>query len=224
MSETPPQQSAGELRRALGPAVDHLSFLDLLYAVPVGDLAMRVSNADLARVPSADWSALAVILATIVLSWVGLHKNRAAMADEDNPRQPIGLIPFWNLLFVQFLIEVIIIGMYFAMGLFLKLPTASDSAGLPAEGWLTGLLFLIFVLYLAWDLIDTHLAKNPIWHETAWNGALVTMKFLAAAGIIFLVVAAVNPRAAVVVILVNSVLVILLYAYRVAQDRCGNTP
>jgi hypothetical protein len=222
--EAPPQPSRGERRPAEGPAVDQLSFLDLLYAVPVGDLAMRVSSANLVQVSSADWSALAVILATIVLSWVGLHKNRAAMAYETHPRRPIGLIRFWNPRFAQFLIEVIIVGMYFAMGLLLKLPAAGDSAaGPPAEDWLTGLLFFIFVLYLAWDLIDTRLARLTPWRKPAWDGALVTMKSLVPAGIIFLAVLATEPRNATAVILLNALLVILLYAYRVAQDRWGNT-
>jgi hypothetical protein len=57
------------------PAVDQLSFIDLLYAVPIGDLAMRVSGAQLDRVSAADWSAVAVVLAVIVLSWVGVQRT-----------------------------------------------------------------------------------------------------------------------------------------------------
>jgi hypothetical protein len=84
-------------------SVDQLSFLDLLYAVPVADLAIRVSGATLSQVSSATWSALAVILAVITLSWIGLHKNRAAMA-ADNSRSFIGKIDFLSLRFIQFLI------------------------------------------------------------------------------------------------------------------------
>jgi hypothetical protein len=147
--------SGQEQRNGNGPAVDQLSFLDLLYAVPVGDLAMRVSGANLAQVSAADWSALAVIFATIVFSWVGLHKDRAAMMDETHGRGPIGKMPFWGPQFIQFLVQVIIIGMYFAMGLFLRLPQDGDHlAPPPAEGWLTGLLVAIFLLYLAWDRLD----------------------------------------------------------------------
>ena len=81
VSAVPQQESRRKRRRVSGPAIDQLSFLDLLYAVPVGDLATRVSTATPAQVSSADWSALAVIMATIVFSWIGLHKDRAARLD-----------------------------------------------------------------------------------------------------------------------------------------------
>ncbi len=225
--EAPPpqQQSHREGRYAKGPAVDQLSFLDLLYAVPVGDLAMRVSGAELSRVSSADWSALAMIMATIVLSWIGLHKNRAAMADESDPRRPIGLIPFWSLRLVQFLIEIFIIGIYFAMGLFLKLPTESDhTVGTPAEDWLTGFLLVIFLLYLAWDWADVRLATSRKWRETASDGRIVTAKSLVPMGVIFLVALFTRPRTVAPVVALNILLVILLYSFRFAQDRWGNTP
>jgi hypothetical protein len=48
VSGVPQQESRREQQHAEEPAVDQLSFLDLLYAVPVGDLAMRVSSAGLA--------------------------------------------------------------------------------------------------------------------------------------------------------------------------------
>jgi hypothetical protein len=220
VSEVPPLQESGRERRAAeGPAVDQLNFLDLLYAVPVGDLAMRVSGAKLAQVSSADWWVLAVILATIAFSWIGVHKDRAAQADESHQRGPIGKMPFLGLQFVQFLVQIIIVGTYFAMGLFLKLPTQSDpTVRPPAEGWLTGFLLLIFGLYLLWDLIDIRLAGSSLWRKPALDGTLVTASFLILAGIIFVVVLFACPPA----ILSNAILLIFLYAYRVAQDRWGN--
>jgi hypothetical protein len=223
VSGVPQQESRREQQHAEVPAVDTLSFLDLLYAVPVGDLAMRVSSAELARVSPADWSALAVILATIVLSWVGLHKDRAAMADENHGRGPIGQMSFLGPQFVQFLVEIIIVGTYFAMGLLLKFPGGNDLAvGPPAEGWLTGLLLLIFALYLVWDLIDIHLARSPAWRETAQHGAFVTAVSSALAGILFIVVLSTRPRTTIWIVSLNAALVIFLYVYRVAQDRWGN--
>jgi hypothetical protein len=226
MSDAPPlQHSQREHRQAEGPAVDQLGFLDLLYAIPLGDLAMRVSGAELDQVSLAAWSALTVIVATIVLSWIGLHKNRAELTDENKLRHlPAGQIPFWSLRFVQFLIEIVIIGMYFAMGLFLKLPTANQSpVGPPAEDWLTGLLLLIFGLYLVWDCLDKRLAKtDPQWRETASRGLIVTLISLAPLVAIYVAAVATRPRSAVPVIAINIFLVIFLYSYRYAQDRCGN--
>jgi hypothetical protein len=61
-----PQSGQGD-EPAPGPAIDQLDFLDLLYAVPIGDLAMRVSGAQLNRISASDWSALALIMAVIAL-------------------------------------------------------------------------------------------------------------------------------------------------------------
>jgi hypothetical protein len=220
VSEVPHQESGEEDLQAGEPAVDQLSFLDLLYAVPVGDLAMRVSGAKLAQVSAADWSMLAVILATIVLSWIGLHKDRKAMIDETHGRGPIGQMPFLGPQFVQFGIEIVIVGVYFTMGLFLKLPMSSEPS---AEEWLTGLLFGIFVLYLLWDLMDIRLAGSVPWRELAKAGAWVTGGFSAAAGIIFGLVLIRHPRTAISVVALNAMLVIFLYVYRVVQDKRGNT-
>jgi len=223
VSAVPQQESRRKRRRVSGPAIDQLSFLDLLYAVPVGDLATRVSTATPAQVSSADWSALAVIMATIVFSWIGLHKDRAARLDKSHRRGPIGDTKFWSLEFVQFLIEIVIVGVYFSMGLYLNLPAENKKATeLPAEDWLTGLLLLIFILYLAWDLIDTRLARSGPWREPAWDGAVVTMKSLIPAAAIFIIVLITKPQTPVPVIILNAWLVILLYAYRFAQDTWGN--
>lgn len=222
-------------REHAGPAtlaVDQLSFLDLLYAVPVADLAMRISGADLHRVPLSDWSALAVILAVIVLSWIGLHKNRAAMA-RTIKRAPIGEIDFWSLRFIQFLIEVIIIGLYFAMGLELKLPTQQEPhvAAAPEE-WITWIIVLVFAAYLVWDLFDIWQAhkdvhngcpKDPTWCSQAKAGSLVTLVFLIIFAACWAIVRATNPRTHWTVAAVNVGLLVLLWVYRVVQDNCGNT-
>jgi hypothetical protein len=216
------EQSGQKRQNGNGPAVDQLSFLDLLFAVPVADLAMRVSSANRAQVSAADWSALAVVLATIVLSWIGLHKDRAAMLDETHGRGPIGEMPFWGPQFVQFLIEMIIIALYFTMGQFVGLPPNGDHAA-PAEGWLTGLLLAVFFLYLAWDGLDMWLARHGPWLKPARDGFWVTLAFLVLTGFMFIGTLIADPKTAVRVTVLNAALVILLYVYRVAQDILGNT-
>ncbi len=229
MSEAARPRSGPGDEPAAGPALDQLNFLDLLYAVPIGDLAVRVSGAQLNRVSAADWSALALILAVIVLSWVGLHKDRAIVTGEQRPNNRIGDIRFAHAEFVQFLIEVSIIGMYFAMGLTLQLPPKnSTSASLPSEMWLTGFLFAIFAAYLLWDHIDIWRArhdKNRIWLGRATRGARVTLPTVLLWLVIFVVVSlTLNPvHTERPVVVLNLVLVAVLYGYRVAQDRWGNT-
>ena len=109
------------------------------------------------------------------------------------------------------------------MGLYVNLPEENKKATeLPAEGWLTGLLLLIFILYLAWDLTDTRLAGSPRRREPAWDGAVVTMNSLIPAAVIFIVVLVTKPQTRAAVVILNAWLVILLYAYRFAQDAWGN--
>ncbi len=223
-----------------GPAVDQLSFIDLLYAVPVGDLAMRVSGAKLHQISTADWSALALILAVIVLSWIGLHKNRAVMADDERIHRSIGDIQFRSMRFVQFMVEIVIVGMYFTMGLTLKLPTTSRSPGpLPSESWLTGLLLCIFAAYLTWDLIDTQQARSNAekhrahhhpghqppfdWPTRAASGIVVTLVFALLLAAIYGAVRLAPAHAGRLLAALNIGLLIILYAYRFAQDRWGNT-
>jgi len=185
---------------------------------------MRVSGAKLNLVSAADWSALAMILTTIVLSWIGVHKDRADLAEgQKNKRDVIGEFPFWGLRFVQFVVEVAIIGLYFVMGLNLKLPPPDRLAVIPpSEGSLTEVLLWIFAAYLVWDILDVWLARHPgnlVWRDTAAAGRAVTFPFLIAVAVIYLMISLTHPRTAQSVVWWNLVLIALLYTYRVAQDR-----
>ena len=53
----------------------------------------------------------------ITLSWIGLHKNRRAMADGTVNRPSIGQMDFLSMRFLQLVIEVaIIVGIGYAYG------------------------------------------------------------------------------------------------------------
>lgn len=211
-----------ENRQAAGASLDSLSFLDLIYTVPVGDLAMRVSGAKLDQVSAADWSALAMILTVIVLSWIGVHKDRADLAEGPDKRDVIGEFPFFGLRFVQFAVEVFIIGLYFVMGLHLELPTSDHmAASPPSERSLAQVLLWIFIAYLVWDILDVWLARragNLGWQGAAAAGGAVTFPFLIAMAIIYLMISSAPLRTAEPVVWWNVVLMAVLYGYRVTQD------
>src|SRR5206468_1535994 len=52
-----------------------LNFVDLLYAVPVADLAIRASQTNLQGVPLSGWADTSLALWTILLGWIGHHTN-----------------------------------------------------------------------------------------------------------------------------------------------------
>lgn len=207
-----------------GSPLDGLSFLDLIFTVPVGDLAMRVSGAKLDRVSAGDWSALAMILTVIVLSWIGMHKDRKDLVQgSKTKRDVIGEFPFFGPRFVQFVVEVVIIGLYFVMGLNLTLPTPDHLAVTPLpEESLTEVLLWIFIAYFVWDILDVWLARhggNPVWQATAAAGGKVTFLFSVAVTAIFVTTSSAPPRTVEAVVWWNLVLIVLLYGYRVAQDK-----
>lgn len=218
---------ADQPRSGTTPQVDQLSFLDLLYAVPIGDLAVRVSGARLGLVTGADWAALAVVLAVIVFSWVGLHKDRAAIACEAHAESQIGEIRFASPEFPQFLIEVVIVGMYFAMGLTIRLPKSADPAPPPPSlSWLTWFLLLIYLAYLAWDLLDmlrAALCQDAAWKKRSQAGTLVTLGALPVWGVLYAAIRLAGPPGDTVAIWLCVLIIVLLYGYRVVQDSCGNT-
>jgi hypothetical protein len=194
-----------------------LSFVDLLYAVPVGVLATRLSDVSLDRVTASGWADTAVALTAITLGWIGHHSNRnrvpecARRRDRDSP--------FTTARFLQFVVEILIIGAYFGLaGNVLRAPLSDvDRAGL---------IFVTFVLYLIWDGFDIHIAhhctKGAVWHRRAKRGARVTAVFAGVFAVVWLVVPAVidlsRPHSTVAF---DVALILLLYAYRAVQEIVG---
>jgi uncharacterized membrane protein len=195
---------------------DSLSFIDLLYAVPISDLAVRVSNADLARVPAFEWANLGVCLTVIVLSWIGLHKNRAEMAAAN--RTPIGDFQFRSARFVQFLVEMTIVGLYFVMGLKIELPKSTDPIPSPSISWVMGSLVLVFLAYFVWDVLDVLQAKrdgNSDWLNPAVRGGCVTLGALLVFTLWYFFFL---PSTKFGVITVAVALSVLLLVYRIAEE------
>lgn len=216
-----------------------LSLLDFLYALPVADLAMRVSGAQWRRVPMASWGCLAVSVAVIILSWIGYHQNRHDVAAMTG-RGDIGEFGFWDLRFVQFLIEIAIIGVYFLLGLGIDLPTEGRGRGKDhvveqsSALWPASFLVVIFVLYLAWDCLDIRIAsknKKGIasdkaglgatepWREHARCGRKVTLAFLVWFAVVLLVVLLWRPVNSGTIFAVDVILILSLYVYRVIQGK-----
>jgi hypothetical protein len=216
-----------------GQSSESFTFLDLFYAVPVADLAVRVSSADLSRVTFADWSAIAVEIVVLLLSWVGLHQNRARMMKALSPNDEwwIENMKFYSLRFVQFSLEVVITALYFVVGLTIHLPghVKSTPVALPSELWIVSTMAAIYFAYLLWDSLDVHIAASSNtkvesdarikWKAGARIGRRVTLLvFVVLGGSVFLEIqlpARTNSEVAVW----DLCLIGLLYCYRALQSR-----
>jgi hypothetical protein len=190
-----------------------LSFVDLLYAVPVADIATRVGATHLRGISAAGWSALALSLALITFGWIGHHNNRRRL-----PRKRAGEFRFFSPRFVQFTVEVLIIGAYFALGTRLGL-----SAAEPSATWQAAWLVVAFSLYLTWDGLDVYVANRPPentkWAQSARKGGLVTAVFLLVFGGLLAVVCIEDDHASGWVVGVNLIAIGVLYAYRAIQEH-----
>jgi len=217
-----------------------LTFIDLLYAVPVADLATRVSKTDL-HMSVAGWADVLLALIAITFGWIGHHTNRQKMprAMADHRLEPES--PFAGAYFLQFAVEVGIIGAYFALGIRANLHHVVAATELWKATW----LLAVFALYFTWDLLDVHIAiklRNACdseaqrlryaeatrerlaskalnsWAEQAKAGRAVTFGFLLVFSA-FLVVALTGPR---VVIAFDIVAIGSLYLYRRVQQFARN--
>lgn len=156
-----------------------LSFVDLLYAVPVADLAARVSRTHLHNVTASGWGDLGLALTAITFGWIGHHTNRQQLPPALR-RLRAPATPFSGLRFWQFLVEIFIIGAYFVLGTRAVLPSGGG-LGSPDEFGKGECLVAIFVLYLVWDLLDIRIARREgetKWAKRASAGMSVTLVFV----------------------------------------------
>jgi hypothetical protein len=209
-----------------------LSFVDLLYAVPVADLAIRASQTHLQGVPASGWADLSLALWAIILGWIGHHTNRQklpAKIREDRRRSDR---TFTQLRFPQFLLEVLIVVVYYVIGTQVYLANAEAGLPHPDIEVRAFCLWLMFAMYVAWDVLDIAIAlrtkdattqlpdpESVAWARRAAVGLCVSAVFL----VIFLAIWAAwglqNPHPSTTGALwFDLVAIALLFAYRATQE------
>jgi hypothetical protein len=205
----------------------NLDLVDLLYAVPVAALATRVGETELVQVGASAWADIVLALVALTLGWVGHHTNRWRR-DKDAP-DPSWLHEnaFTEGAFWQFWLEVFVIGAYFALSTRLSLPGHSRVSSFHWKGsWIVAL----FGLYVLWDAADIATTKMRAkrarrdetreadcyksWAKRAWHGAIVTALFL----LVFGAVRWRAPAGSYSTVPFDATCIVLLYAYRVAQQ------
>lgn len=197
-----------------------LTFLDLLYAIPLADLATRVSGTELKGIPAEGWTEIALVMVVITFGWVGHHNNRR----RESERHPVGDFDFWSLRFVQFQFEVLIIVAYFALAnhVTLHAPTGNNHAN---ANWQFAWLVVIFALYLIWDILDViNGRRNDDWQTRALKGLRVTAVTLVALIVGLVLVHEIHPQSAASIAIADFVAIALMYAYRARQEHVTKTP
>jgi hypothetical protein len=203
-----------------------LSYIDLLYAVPVAVVAQLIAEHPSSEVATGVWANVALALAAVTCGWIGHHQNRRhlprCLADREDKRF------FSTARFPQFIIEILIIGVYLALVLVSGLRHPSDS-GTEFEHLLTKWLAYVFVLYLVWDLFDVGIARtrSPSCGSVetflcrAVKGMAVTLGFTVVA-VLISACAWTGNRLGLPIIWFDGLLIGFLFAYRWVQEvACG---
>jgi tryptophan-rich sensory protein len=202
-----------------------LSFVDLLYAVPVAALATRLGDTELSNLSASSLSDVAVVLAAITFGWIGHHTNRKKVpgpAVKQEEKQP-----FTTLRFPQLLVEILIIVAYFALSYEAFLPNKqgqyeSSRSVLGKADWLA----IVFALYLVWDLLDIHIAAGFCrrWTARAIQGVSVTLPFALLYGAAWYLAEAHHHHKWGSLVFVDILTLLVLLAYRVIQERVHLRP
>jgi hypothetical protein len=212
-----------------------LSFVDLLYAVPVADLATRIADTHLQHVRASGWFDVLLALTAITFGWVGHHTNRQRMPEPLKSLRNSKQHTFTQLRFVQFLVEIVIIVAYFALGTRAVLPEHQGVAA-PDEFWKGVLLVGIYGLYLVWDLLDIRIARREAgrqtdagairelkeWVRRAKRGRTVTLAFVVLFAIFLAIGWSERHHKLGSVVAFDVGAIILLYAYRAIEEKAIN--
>ncbi len=206
-----------------------LSYVDLLYALPVAAIANLIVEVHSSEVTVAGWFNVGLALTAVTCGWVGHHGNRKLMPK--CLRQQEEKWFFTTPRFLQFILEILVIAVYFALVLAAQLPDPDGSGG-SFEITLTKLLAIGFGLYLVWDLLDIWIASGSSrrslpcqasskWLDRAIKGMVVTLVF----GLVFGVICAyvwAGHHLTRHIAWFDAGLIVLLVIYRMVQEIvCG---
>jgi hypothetical protein len=220
----------------LDPATIGISFVDILFALAVGQVLDPVKNwgedphLNPLTLPVA--AQLAVVLVLTLTSWVGYHSST------NRPRFRLG---FFNLELVKFSLDVAMVVVYFLAAAF----AARRNPSLRSEALL---ITLAFGLYGLWDLAGaiqksgTDNKYRDAWNKVAqdptrpdvvepWtptNKVRIAITFaglLGSAGLLLatLVISALNRPTRLVVVIADAGIILGLVAYRYAKDHAPAT-
>jgi hypothetical protein len=218
----------------LDPATIGISFVDILFALAVGQVLDPIKNwgenPKTNPVPLSVWTQLAVVLVLILTSWVGYHGSA---------NRPRFHLAFFNWELFKFTLDVAMVVVYF-------IAAAVAARTIPTLRVEALLVMVSFALYAVWDLAGAWQkagSNNPYkaewdrvqkdaarpdvvedWRPTNWTRIEITLTGLVIAVAFFVVtllVEALHHPTRRAVVLADAVAILFLLAYRFAKDHLG---
>jgi hypothetical protein len=131
----------------------HLTFVEMLFALAIGEVAVDASRLVILNSQGSVGIAGSLpaythlILATIVIatSWVGWRTSRFSGSD-------IKTVFSWD--FVELLLDVLLVILYFLLVRFAELPADSPGAVVPNASAEAGMTAIIMGIYVLWDFLS----------------------------------------------------------------------
>jgi hypothetical protein len=217
----------------IDPATTGISFVDILFALAVGEVLMPLApwaeDHTKHSLPAPIVWNLAVALVLILTSFIGYHNS------ENRPRFKIKFI---NISFWKFVLDILMVVVYFLFAAFAAVSPAQTQS-------LLLLLLLVFALYVLWDLAGWYEKLcgkyKPVWEAAyadpnrpdivdAWT-EVNYWRILPSVGVLLLVAGIYawslhqgTPLPREDVIRVDLLLVVVLLVYRVVKDVIPDNP
>ena len=194
-----------------------ITFVDVLFALT----AAKVFDI-LTTVNTIGWPGRWQLIATTVLiitSWVGYHTS---------PSSPRWVIRFFNYPFWTFVIDVVLVALYFLMAAYVQ--GASQLAKKPSAAPGTDIVAAVFALYTLWDWVCLRINTNARYqsaHITQMGKELpddikprrvVTWVCFGLSLVLVALVNFTSPTNGAWIIGINGLLIALLLFFRVAKE------
>jgi hypothetical protein len=146
-----------------------LTFTDILFGFVLMELFVRLAHTS--SLPK--FASLQLIAATLLVlgSWIGFRRSLSRSSYE---------LKFVNLPLARFLLDQAMVVLYFRVATLTPSPWTPKAPGPLAHATMTA-LFVIFCLYLVWDLGGIWIGLAPKYQNArvTWGGLLITALALA---------------------------------------------
>lgn len=177
-----------------------VDFIDIIFGIAVGVVFVRFGEAT--RHQYLKWGYLVVALALIGFSWIGYHTSKTA-----NPKS----LKFRDLpTILQFFVDIAIVAVYFAIASETRIRFSVEVA----------LIAVVFGLYALWDSLD--MVMNAPKAPARLMNSLIWTAIFAAVALVF--EWPVRLHHTWQVLLLDGLVIVALYLYRVAQEGHVRTP